>query len=131
MSRHVDRERAQLAWKCVDEVKKNGWRQDYRSDVRGLPAMVQTSGLAQTLAFYRSKAGNDARGRYGTVAAHLCQSLASARIPATPREAQQELLKLDAARYRAATVEVMAFLQWLKRFAEAEIEDKKEERGRG
>lgn len=128
MSRHLDRERALLAYGCVQEVLNRNGAPDYRAHVRGLPAMIQACGLAQTLAFQRSKKNDEP---HATLARHLCMALASStgacaqlNIPRDPRQALTRLLQLRPSEYRRATVEAMAFLQWLKRFAEAELPDR-------
>lgn len=126
MSRHVDRDRALWAAECVQEIynKQATWASDYRSDVRGLPAMIQSCGLAQTLAFYRAKAKGNNQDRYGTVARHLCKPLVEQKLTVDEQEALKQILALDTSNYRRATLEVQAFLLWLKRFAEAQLPEK-------
>jgi len=87
--------------------------------------MILSNGLGQALAFIYSKKkmGN----AYDFLYFHISQYLESeipARIP--PKEKDKDLaewvISLDSLQYRYVTEEVLAFLNWLKRFAEGMIE---------
>lgn len=118
-ARHQDRERAKLAYACVGLVPKDHALK-YRQLVRGVPAEVQSCGVAQTIAFHRAKAGRKAN-EHAAVVDHIVKGL-KGRIKATEGGAALlELVQMSPSDYRRATVETLAFLQWLKRIAEAEI----------
>jgi len=103
--------------------------ENYRSYVKRLPQMILSNGLGQTLAFVYSKKkkGN----AYEFIYFHISQYLESeipARIP--PKEKDKDLaewvINLDSLQYRYVTEEVLAFLNWLQKFAEGMIETEEE-----
>jgi CRISPR-associated protein Cmr5 len=80
--------------------------------------------LGQTLAFLVSKRPD----KPGEVTAHLhlardLSRWVSQQLLGTPRDDLREWIVRQAsvAEYRRATLEALAFLAWLKRFAEAEL----------
>lgn len=119
--RSLEQQRAAFAWDCVQQVKKTSWASDYCQLAKGLPAMVQVNGLGQTLAFLDSK-GKRQDNEHARLAADLSrwvskQLLGSERNDLIPWITGQA----SAAEYRRATAEALAFLNWLRRFAEAEL----------
>ncbi len=119
--RSLEQQRAAFAWDCVQQVKKKSWASDYGQLAKGLPAMVQVNGLGQTLAFLDSK-GKRQDNEHARLAADLSrwvskQLLGGERDDLIPWITGQA----SAAEYRRATAEALAFLNWLRRFAEAEL----------
>lgn len=119
-----DQRRAKDAWEKVASIKNNaGLAKKYKSLVKNAPADIQTSGLAQTVAFWRSKQQKEEHTKrlYCHVSAWIM-----AQIGLQSAQAQTELhewiLSASTEQYRRATVEALAYLGWLKRFAEAEIQ---------
>jgi CRISPR-associated protein Cmr5 len=112
----LQQKRAAHAWACIEKVP-TGVQKKYGSLVRGLPSLIQSDGLGQTLAFLLSKAGGDAkkehRVAYDHIAAWVRQELGF------QDDLIEWLLKQSSTDYRRATAEVLAYLSWLKRFAEA------------
>lgn len=114
----LDQQRAAFAW---DKVSALGGSKEYRSLVRQLPAMVQTNGLAQTLAFLLAPSGAK-KDLYQQLQQWLCTA---APHPVYPTQADEEihlmrrLTRGDSQTLRHATLEVQALALWLKRFAEA------------
>ena len=109
--------------KIVNHYKK--LNENYRSYVKRLPQMILSNGLGQALAFIYSK--KKMWNAYDFLYFHISQYLESeipARIP--PKEKDKDLaewvISLDSLQYRYVTEEVLAFLNWLKRFAEGMIE---------
>lgn len=98
--------------KDEEEKKKEG----YISVVRSAPALILSCGLGQTLAFYCSKGGAQK-----ILANHLAEWLL--RDGQTQNKNAEslldEIMKSDSSRYRQLTSEAMAYLIWLKRFADA------------
>jgi CRISPR-associated protein Cmr5 len=117
----LQQRRAKHAWKHVKEVKKD-LQDEYRSLVRGLPQLIQTDGLGQTLAFLRAKAKSDdgkPRG-HGVAYKHIADWIKT-EFDLRDAELLDWLLKQPTAVYRRTTAEVLAYVNWLKRFAEAEV----------
>src|SRR5579885_438690 len=129
--RTIEQQRGERAWENIKDAKDQlGEKQkEYRSPARGLNAMIQINGLGQTLAFLKAKGKGEQNGQatqtpHGLLFVHVSNWVGKQMgyqganllewivAPTTSREA-----------YRRATAECMAFGIWLKRFAEAELEE--------
>lgn len=116
VQRTTEQKRAERAWKAVKEVREK--QKEYLALARSAPADIQTNGLAQTLAFWRAKGESHHLALYKHVSAWIMEQLG---------HTGQDLLSwitnpsTSSDRYRQATVEALAFLVWIKRFAEAEL----------
>jgi CRISPR-associated protein Cmr5 len=132
--RSLEQERAKAAWKCVDAVKKDGknnkgnsFAKEYGQLAKSAPADIQTNGLGQTLAFWRAKGFEEGKPKNGdNEHAHLLDDVSRWVKGQIKWESDLALLdwitqKATTDEYRRATAEAIAFLQWLKRFAEAEL----------
>ncbi len=133
---NMEQERGRIAWENVTKIrdsKNSSLQKEYRSLARGLNAMIQINGLGQTLGFFKAK-GKNAKDK-----AHylLLQDLTnwmkddlhfSAVNSNVMQHTHDGLLKwvvdpdTSSADYRRATAECLAFGNWLRRFAEAELE---------
>lgn len=111
----LQQKRAQNAWEAVEAVDKQSFKEYYGSLVRGLPAMIQTNGLAHTLAFLKSKGKAHHQSAYDTLGAWVISQL---KQP-DKQDLLTYLLECQTNDYRRATTEALAYLQWLKRFVEA------------
>lgn len=116
VQRTKEQQRARFAWERVKAVDRN--QKEFKSLAQSAPADIQTNGLAQTLAFWRAKWESHHRALYEAVSAWVMQEMGFSN---------QDLLEwitnpnTGSDRYRQATAEAMAFLIWVKRFAEAEF----------
>lgn len=152
VSIHKTREqlRAGEAYKFATDAKKQlkDKFDDYASLVKKLPAMIQTNGLGQTLAFLVAKAGieknkvkeDKSEGLlYNQLQAWLIRGSeeeSSSRGPYWRSEEEEKkekerdkdeqaalllyrVIHGDVWRYRQGTREALAFVTWLKSFAEA------------
>lgn len=125
--RTMEQERAAQAWKCIQEVahKSSELKKKYGSLARKAPMLVLTNGLGQTLAFLRSKRKNHEEDAYNVLLSHLSRwVLHRLGVPESLRgDLLEWVLRQDSnsTTYRHATLEALAFLNWLKRFAEAEL----------
>lgn len=99
-----------LRWTQNADDKK---KKEVKSHLRKLPSHLQSSGLAQTLLFYAKQ--------HPEIARELTKKLLEKSDVA---EGVKVLAGLTAAQYRAKAREAMTLAGWLKRFAEAMIEDK-------
>jgi len=119
----LEQERAGYAWECIREVKDRKYADKYGSLARKTPPLVQTNGLGQTLAFLLSKArgqDNEHRALYGHLSGWVTKQMS------WKKSLMEEVVSRDSADYRRATAEAMAFLMWLRRFAEAELGEAEE-----
>lgn len=124
MSRQMSLEqaRAEVAWNAITKAKEEekGYQGKYKSTARNATPSIQINGLGQTLAFWRSKPKEKHFSDiYDTVSAWVKGQIGWG--------GDSHLLlwiteKAETNEYRRATAEAIAFLNWLKRFAEAELE---------
>lgn len=113
---NLDQKRAAHALKCVGQVGK-GDGKEYRSLVKSAPANIQISGLGQTLAYWRSKNKHFAKDLYEHISVWVCQRMGWDEKD----DLLTQITQCSTSEYRRATIEAMAFLNWLRRFAEAEF----------
>ncbi len=124
--RTLEQQRAEHAWKCVQDVqeaKTKPFAGDYRTIAMKLPSLILTNGLGQTLAFLRSKPD---RQHFQLLYSHLAQWVGE-RVRANGDLLDWLVNNATSHQYRLATMEALALLQWLKRFAEAELPKGREE----
>ncbi|MCM8746991.1 type III-B CRISPR module-associated protein Cmr5 [Thermomicrobium sp. CFH 73360] len=119
--RTLEQRRAAEAWQCVDAVRKTPYADEYGQLAREAASLVQMHGLGQTLAFLKAKAKEKENEHQ-----HLARDLSrwvSRQLLGEARDDLREWIVNQAtvAEYRRATLEALAFLTWLKRFAEAEL----------
>lgn len=115
----LDQARAKQAWDDITEVVKDtrANKGKYRSLTRSMPAMLQTNGLGQMLAFLRAKAAErEHLLLYQDISSWVMTQL---EVQDSPDRLLEWLLDQDTAHYRRATNETAAYMNWLKRFAEA------------
>jgi len=117
----LQQRRAKHAWECIEHVDQkvpDKTKKKYGSLVRGLPQLIQTDGLGQMLAFLQAKAGGDSNSEHGLAYAHIA-SWINTEFKLNNNELLEWLLDQSTADYRRTTAEVLAYVNWLKRFAEA------------
>lgn len=137
----LERKRAAKASCIIAEVRNDtAIRSEYGSLARSAAVDVMTNGLGQTLAFWKAKAKGSKTNAHGRIRIDLSDWIlplkekhfpaaepAAEGKPVQPRAAVGDLLDwvisdgVSMAEYRWATREAVAFLTWLKRFAEAEL----------
>lgn len=118
--RTLDQERAQAAWNCVKEVKEKAFQAKYLQLSRGATADIQAHGLAQTLAFWRAKKEDQHQTLLKDITGWTTKRLGLTEPDLLNWITAETTRTSD---YRRATVEVLAFLTWVKRFAEAELKE--------
>ena len=120
---NLEHERAKEAWSCVDyvniEIDSQGFKKEYRSIVMKLPTLIITNGLGQTLAFLKSKGkGNENKPEekvYQDIDAWLSKNIRWN----TNTELIERVIALPSDKFRQITAEILAYLSWMKRFADA------------
>lgn len=112
----IEQQRAHAAWRAIRQVPPNEQKK-YSAIARKAPSYILTNGLGQTFAFLCTK--DEAEK---TLYRHLEEWLRTRlEITDTPFDAREWIGTTDSATYRRAMVETLAYLTWLKRFAEAEF----------
>ncbi|SRR5579883_828033 len=117
--RDLDRSRAQAAWNNIQSVKTQDEQAKYGSLARQMPTLIQVNGLGQTLAFLKAKGNKHHKEMFNHLSIWVCSRL---NLSTEKETLLDHILKMDSQRYRLATGESLAFLQWVKRFAEAELD---------
>ncbi len=129
--RTIEQQRGECAWKNIKDAKERlGEKQkEYRSLARGLNAMIQMNGLGQTLAFLKAKGKGEQNGQamqtpHGLLFVHVSNWVGE-QMNTKGKSLLDWIVDSETSReaYRRATAECMAFGIWLKRFAEAELEE--------
>lgn len=120
-----DQDRAKFALGKIDDVKKldPGQRTKFKTQLLKLPARLHTNGLGPTVAFYLSAGPGKPEVE---ICAWLQQWLSK---PEVGIYSSGRLIKSIAdgpeSTYRLASEEVRALAVWLKRFAEAFLDEGK------
>jgi CRISPR-associated protein Cmr5 len=126
----IERGRAKFAYDCVTEVVAISKNKEYKAYAKKLPMMIKTNGLGAALAFCRSKISDDTSKSgyaYKKLYEHITEWMKQDDKQLLELSATEDLVEKvvsleDSSEYRAVTVEVLAFLTWLRRFAEGLIE---------
>lgn len=118
-----EQQRAKAAWQAASEIKSKGKvnREGYSTQAKSFPMLVLTNGLGQALAFLRAKGKAEHRDYYR----HMSTWVTGEIFNTSDEQLLERLLDNNSNIYRRATTEALAFAAWLKRFAEAELDDKK------
>jgi CRISPR type III-B/RAMP module-associated protein Cmr5 len=135
----LDQRRAKHALHQVQSVMADqtgiSWRSDYRSYVRGMPLALRINGLGQFMALQMAQSSGSKDAGHKAALAHILQWLGHGwasspyKIGATQtdqaikhgKEFLDRLTGEDEADMLRAQRELMAYLKWLKTFAEALI----------
>nr|BBH92687.1 type III-B CRISPR module-associated protein Cmr5 [Thermogemmatispora argillosa] len=128
--RFLEQERGQFAWNCIQEIKKlpPSEQAEYRTRALTFNQMVHINGLGATLGFLKAKATKEQKtlNAYGYLLQHLTAWMHQCCfLEGLGQEFDALLLwvleEADREAYRRATAECLAFGDWLRRFAEAEL----------
>lgn len=111
-SRMSELKRAKKAYDQVASVKE---LENYKINIRKMPMMIQVNGLAQTVSFYQTK-----RDAHKEILGHLYEYIKEEELVDIKqyKNLVELVVNLDSTDYRIITSEIMAYLQWLKRFAD-------------
>jgi len=125
----LEQGRAAFAYQCAEGGEKLVKNKEYKSYVKKMPMLIKTNGLGAAIAFAFAKDGKggnpDKTKPWGLLYTQIEEWLKSddkKLITFDTTQLAKKLTETDSATYRAVTVEVLAFLNWLKRFADALIE---------
>ena len=101
---------------------------DYKSYAKKIPMLIKNNGLGATLAFIFSKAkdGNAYELLYRQIEKWLDGSKWKFNSSPNGENLVAWIISLPSTDYRAVTIEVLAFLNWLKRFVDGLIEGEDE-----
>lgn len=116
--RTLEQDRAKAAWDAICDVKGKQYEAKYSTLARKGATDILSNGLGQTLAFWYAKNEKE----HQTIIADVSEWV----MGQMQIEDQQGLLGwitrvASTEEYRQATSEALAYMVWLKRFAEAEL----------
>lgn len=122
----LEQGRAAFAFKKATEGYTEH-KKEYAQAVKKAPMLIKTNGLGATLAFMFSK-----QKVLGLILKHIeewVNSPDNLKTHLIYRDAEgsslvQKVLHLNSSEYRIVTIEVLAFLNWLRRFAEGIAKEK-------
>lgn len=111
-----EQKRAKQAWEDIHKgVKGKNFADEYKALASSAPADIQANGLGQTVAFWRAKGNAQHKTLYRHLSNWVMQEMGE------QGDLMRWITQTGSRRYRQATVEALAFLGWLKRFAQAEL----------
>lgn len=124
--RTLGQQRAGHAWQAVEDARQTlgpAAANDYAREAKRLPVRIMTSGLGHALAFVIAKGGDGRKRLTRDLAGWLLteRGLHRATDETNGKALIDAIVKRDADFLRRATEEAQLYLQWLTRFAEAEI----------
>ncbi len=110
----TEQKRAENAWQSIEKVDEKGdtVKQNYGSWARKLPAMIQTNGLAQAMAFLCAKGKEHHKLLYKHVSEWVL------RDDKNNDQLIPLILKESSGSYRRRSTEAISYSLWLRRFAE-------------
>jgi CRISPR-associated protein Cmr5 len=107
------------AYRCAMAAKGIG--KEYKNHAKSLPMMIRINGLGATLAFLKSKDDPHFNRLYQDIAGYLRDIQTGLK----DGEFSAKIIECDSAEIIFLTKEVLAFLAWLRRFAEGLIQEVK------
>jgi len=126
MLKSLEQERARYAWDCINEViAQKNIEGKYSSYVKRAPTLIQTNGLGNTLAFYSSKKKDEPA--YRLLYQHIdCWFKKKGH---SDQDIFEWIISEDTSSLNTfqVTKEILALLNWMKRFAEAKLEGEESE----
>jgi len=126
--RTLEQQRAAHAWQQVQKGKalEREKQKSLRSLARSAPASIQSNGLGQTVAFWKSNIDENKQKKddahFRAIYNALDEWLKVQMNFSTNLMEWITNSKTSSTDYRYATAEALAYLSWYKRFAEAELE---------
>ncbi|WP_299458253.1 type III-B CRISPR module-associated protein Cmr5 [uncultured Microscilla sp.] len=128
----LEQGRAAFAFECAQKgMQTKGINETYEPQTTRLPTLIKTNGLGAAIAFFASNK---------PVHKHICLDILSwlqqSPVNAVVDMSQikdvmgfaEKITQLDTADYKTLTIEVLAFLTWLRRFAKGLDKQKDNER---
>jgi CRISPR-associated protein Cmr5 len=119
MLKSLEQIRAKKAWDFINEVKGQSYQKDYRAYVRRASALILSNGLGSVLAFWKAKGGVAYTKLYEHINRWFKERYPKENdILSWITSANTSSLKVF-----KETKEVISLLNWMKKFAEAELEE--------
>jgi CRISPR-associated protein Cmr5 len=98
---------------------------EYKAYVKKMPMLIKTNGLGAAISFAYSKGKGKTDNAWGLIYQQIYEWLKkdpkSLINLASTNDLMKALINADSPTYRATTVEVLALLNWMRRFADGLI----------
>ena len=125
----LEQGRAAFAYECATKGSGLGKRKEYKSYAKKLPMLIKVNGVGAAIAFVFAKGSKNGTPNvddpWGLIYIQLEQWIKKDNkglIAFDNNKLAQALIETDSYTYRHVTIELLAFLSWLKRFSEALID---------
>ncbi|HMP26225.1 MAG TPA: type III-B CRISPR module-associated protein Cmr5 [Saprospiraceae bacterium] len=112
-----------------NKVEDSAEAKEYKSYTRKIPMMIKTNGLGSALAFVKSKQKKEAYKKiYDQLTEWLSVecNLTKSYFNEKSIDLVKDVIAMNSFQYRAVTIETLALMTWLRRFAEGLIQGEAE-----
>lgn len=119
----IENGRAEFAYKCAEEGSKLNKPSEYKAYAKNIPMMIKTNGLGATLAFIKAKGkgkGKDGNA-YDKLYNQISKWLKDEKKLINNNDLVKEIVEKPSSEYRFITIEVLALMSWIRRFADGLI----------
>ena len=122
-------QRAEFALKSLEEFKGSGVKKEYSQFIVGMPNMILSNGLGQSLAFLKAKSSKKERAFVFKVLKDYLQKEYYSDFEGVSDDFEflGKINSISQSTYIKMQEEVLKMLEWLKRYARAFENDKKSE----
>jgi len=128
----LEQGRAAYAYQCAEDANKQLGKKakEYKSYVKKMPMLIKTNGLGAAVAFALSKGSKDGKINpkdgwgliYNQITIYLLDVSPNKLFTFQKNDLAKTLTTINSFEYRATTIDILAFLSWLRRFADGLIE---------
>jgi CRISPR-associated protein Cmr5 len=129
----LEQRRAKHAWNVIQRLKRapEKAREEFVTEAKKLPLRIRGAGLGQALAFLEAK--SDKKQGAADIPAALSEWVLRERAirGEKPDSLILSVIEGNAEFLRRATDECLAYLEWLNRFAEAELKSESSRKAGG
>jgi CRISPR-associated protein Cmr5 len=113
--------RAKFAYDCAEKAKAQLKEKDkeYKAYAKNIPMMIKINGLGATLAFMKAKSKDG--NAYEILYNQISKWLKEEKKLISNNDLAKEIVEKPSSEYRFITIEVLALMSWLRRFADGLI----------
>lgn len=130
----LEQGRAAFAYAYASEGNKLDKNKEYKSYVKKMPMLIKTNGLGAAVAFAFAKGSKngipDKKNPWGLLYTQMEEWLTEddkRLLQFDTHQLAKKLTEINSTEYRMVTIEILALLNWLKRFADALIDGEAQE----
>jgi CRISPR-associated protein Cmr5 len=122
----LEQGRAKHAYDRAANASQQGFKKEYKSWAKKVPMLIKSNGLGATLAFLKS---NNKKPHHNAILNDIQSwiekdvKFSSIYHSLKGDDLVARVINCDSLYYRAFTIEILAYLNWLKRFSDGLIND--------